>query len=165
MNEDAWENLDTWERRDHELIRGYLSDAPVWFGERELKAWMNNSFWNDGLRRIKLKRLMNCSGWVWEEFSQSKTIMRGCHKLELWIFKRTVQDLGEILLRSSNVENDDENYHELLRYSGMKIRKVEPTMKRIWKILEKDIWLMMTHSYVKLWKEFGNSSGKIRRVR
>ena len=43
MNEDTWPNLDTREQRDHELIRGYLSDAPVWLGERELKAWMNNS--------------------------------------------------------------------------------------------------------------------------
>ena len=25
-------------------------------------------------------------------------------------------------------------------------------MKWIWKILEKDIWLMIIHSYVKLWK-------------
>ena len=38
MNEDAWENLETSERRDHELIRGCLSDAPVRFRERELKA-------------------------------------------------------------------------------------------------------------------------------
>ena len=39
---------------------------------------------------------------------------------------------GKTLLRSSNVENDDKkHHHELLRYSGMKIRKVEPTMKRI----------------------------------
>ena len=35
-------NLYTCERRDHELIRGYLNDAPVRFGERELKAGMNN---------------------------------------------------------------------------------------------------------------------------
>ena len=33
-------------------------------------------------------------------------------------------------------------------------------MKRIWKILEKDNWLMIIHSYVKLWSEYGNSSGK-----
>ena len=33
---------------------------------------------------------------------------------------------------SSNVENDDENHHELLRYSGrIKRGKVEPKMKRI----------------------------------
>ena len=39
---------------------------------------------------------------------------------------------GKNLLQSSNVENDDEkHHHELLRHSGMKIRKIEPTMKRI----------------------------------
>ena len=38
MNEDTLRNLDTRERSDHELIRGYLSDALVRFGERELKA-------------------------------------------------------------------------------------------------------------------------------
>ena len=44
------------------------------------------------------------------------------------------------LLRSSNVENDDAKHqHELLRYSGMNIRKVEPMMKRVLKILEKEI--------------------------
>ena len=36
-------NLDTSERIDHELIREYLNDAPVRFGERVLKAGMNNS--------------------------------------------------------------------------------------------------------------------------
>ena len=82
----------------------------------------------------KWKQLMKCSGWLWQEFSHSKTIMRGWHKIELWIFKRTDQDLGEILLRSSNVENDDENHHELLRHSRtMKNRNVEPTMKMFWK--------------------------------
>ena len=35
--EDTWENLDTREQRDHELTRVYLNDAPVRFGERELK--------------------------------------------------------------------------------------------------------------------------------
>ena len=42
MNKDAWENLDTWERRDHELIREYLNDGPVRLGEQQLKAGMNN---------------------------------------------------------------------------------------------------------------------------
>ena len=31
-------NLDTSERVDHELIREYLNDAPVRFGEQELKV-------------------------------------------------------------------------------------------------------------------------------
>ena len=42
MNEDAWENLDIWEKRDDELIREHLNDAPVRFGEWELKDGMNN---------------------------------------------------------------------------------------------------------------------------
>ena len=87
--------------------------------------------------------------------------MRGWHKLELWIFKRTDQDLGGILLWSSNVEKDDENHHELLRYSKMKNRKVESTMKRIWKILEKDIWLMITH-YTSIFEmNLGIAPGKL----
>ena len=35
--------FDTWGRIDHELNREYLNDAPVRFGEWELKAEMNNS--------------------------------------------------------------------------------------------------------------------------
>ena len=39
---------------------------------------------------------------------------------------------GKTLLRSPNAENDDEEHHqELLRHSGMTIRKVEATMKMI----------------------------------
>ena len=50
--------------------------------------------------------------------------------LEPRIFKRTDQDLGKILLRSSNAENiNEKHHHELLRHSGMTIRKVEPIMK------------------------------------
>ena len=37
---------------------------------------------------------------------------------------------GKTLPRSSNIEKDDEkHHHELLRHSGIKIRKVEPTTK------------------------------------
>ena len=36
--EDTWEDLDTSEWRDHELIREYLNYAPVEYGEGELKA-------------------------------------------------------------------------------------------------------------------------------
>ena len=43
MNEDTWGDLDTGEWRDPELIREYFNDAPVRFGEWELKAGMNNS--------------------------------------------------------------------------------------------------------------------------
>ena len=58
--------------------------------------------------------------------------MRGWYKSRTMNLQENGQDLREILLRSSNVENDDENHHELLRYSGrIKRGKVEPKMKRI----------------------------------
>ena len=38
MNKEARGDLDTRERRDHELIREYLNDALLRFRERELKA-------------------------------------------------------------------------------------------------------------------------------
>ena len=54
MNEDTWGNLDTWERRDHELIREYLNDSPVRFVEQELKA-ENEELWHDGLRKKEME--------------------------------------------------------------------------------------------------------------
>ena len=69
------------------------------------------------------------------------------------------QDLREILLRSSNVENEDENHHEMLRYSGMKSKKVEPAMKRIWKRTWR-IHLTVEKSFLcQTLKEFENRSG------
>ena len=56
--------------------------------------------------------------------------MRGWYKARTMNLQENGQDLGEILLRSSKFENDNEkHHHELLGYSGMKIRKVEPTTK------------------------------------
>ena len=54
---------------------------------------------------------MNCPRWV-KRILTIKTIMRGWHKLELWIFGRTGKDLRGTLLRSSKSENDDEKYHQ-----------------------------------------------------
>ena len=65
----------------------------------------------------KWKQLMKCSGWV-KRISHDRNKYGDGMKLEPRIFKRMEQDLRETLLRSSNVENDDENHHELLRYSG-----------------------------------------------
>ena len=47
--------------------------------------------------------------------------MRGRHQARTMNPQENGQDLRETLLRSSNVENDDEKHHqELLRHSGMK---------------------------------------------
>ena len=152
-NEDTWGDLDTWERRDHELIRGYLNDASEEFENESWKLRMNNSemmgygesIWKDS--------------WIapdgWKEFKRAMNL------------REKGQDLEETLLRSSNVENEDENHHDNL-WDTPEQRRIEMLNQR-WKCfksdLEEGIWLMIIHSYVKLGKEFGNSSGKIRRVR
>ena len=74
-NEDTWGDLDTWERRDRELIRGYLNDAPEEFENESWKLRMNNSeMMGSGESNWK-------DSWIapngWNEFSQSKTIKRG----------------------------------------------------------------------------------------
>ena len=136
MNEDAWENLDTWERSDHELIREYLNDAPVWFGERELKAGMNNyemmgseeSNWKDS--------------WIapdgWKELSRTKTIMRGRHKASTM----NLEDNGARLKRNSSTvfkiprmttRNTTMNCWDTL---GWKLEK----LNQRWKELERSWW-------------------------
>ena len=78
---------------------------------------------------MKLKRLLNCSGWV-KRISHDRNNYEDGMKLEPLFSGRTAKDLRGTLLRSSKFENDDDkHHHELLRYSGMKIRKVESTMK------------------------------------
>ena len=153
MNEDAWEKLDTWERRDSEMIREHLNEAPIRFKESR-KLRMNNyemmgseeSNWKDS--------------WIapdgWKEFPQSKIIMRGWQQARITNLEENGARLREKnLLRSSESENYDENTTmNCWDTPKWKIRNVEPTMKRIWQILVKGIWLMITHSYVKLRKEF-----------
>ena len=140
MNEDTWENLDTSERRDHELISGYLNDAPEEFENESWKLRMK-TYDMMAFGGKKWKQLMKCSGWV-KRISTIKNNYEDDMKLEPWIFKRMDQDLREILLRSSKVEKDGENHHELLRYSGMKIGKVEPTMKIFQSDLGEGMWQM-----------------------
>ena len=163
MNEDARENLDTWERRDHELIRDHLNEAPVKFGVWELKAGMNNS-------DMMASRESNWKdSWIapdrWKEISHSKTIMRG--------WSRT---------RTTNLEENGARYGGKFFFGLQMQRKItRNTTKNCWgtpgwkmegwandeknlKDLGENIWLMINHSYVKLWKEFANTSGKIRRV-
>ena len=74
MNKDAWEDLDTWERRAHEPIKDYLNEAPVKLGERELKLkWI---IFDDGLRITDWE-----DSWITPDRSKRiltiKTITRG----------------------------------------------------------------------------------------
>ena len=106
--------------------------------------------------------------WMVEKNSHKrKQLWEDGIKLGSWILGRTGKDLRGTLLWSSNVENEDENHHDNL-WDTPEQRRIEMLNQR-WKCfksdLEEGIWLMIIHSYVKLGKEFGNSSGKIRRVR
>ena len=63
MNEDTWENLDTSERIEDELTRGYLNDAPGEYGEERrdinLEQLENEA---ENLERINLSEMM-AFGW------------------------------------------------------------------------------------------------------
>ena len=93
---------------------------------------MNKSSEMMGFGVKKWKQLMKCSGKVKRISHDQKQLCEDGNKLESRILKRMEQDLRETLLRSSNVDNGDEKHHfELLRHSGMKNRKLEPTVIRI----------------------------------
>ena len=115
---------------------------------------------------ITLKRLLNCSGWVKRILTTEKNYERMASSLNYPSLRGRIRYGGKTLLRSSNVENDDEkHHHELLRYSGMKNRKVEPTMKNLKDLGERHFtddnsFLRQTSKRI-----FEDSSGRIRRVR
>ena len=73
MNEDAWENLDTWERRDHEPIKDHLNEAPLRLENDNWKLRMNK-FWDDGLRMNKLKKTPELLRMGEKKFSQPKQL-------------------------------------------------------------------------------------------
>ena len=105
----------------------------------KLKTENEEIFWNDGLRRITMGRIHEES---WENG----------------------QDLRETLLRSPNVENEDEKCHEeLLSTPEWRIKRLNQWWKRIWKRSWRRHMTDVNHSYVTLWKEFAGKeeSGKI----
>ena len=120
MNEDTWESLDTREWRDHELIRGYLNDPPVKFGEQELKV-ENEKYSEMMAFGLSIKEATPEMHRVVEKyFHNQKQLWVDGIKLKPWNLKRMEQDLRELLLWSSKSENDDKKHHrELLRYFGM----------------------------------------------
>ena len=154
MNEDTWGDLDTWERRDHELIRGYLNDAPEEFKNESWKLRMSNiqKWW-------PLEERNGNNSWNAPDGKKRIVTIKNNYedgiKLEPWISWRKGKDLRGTLLRSSKSENDDEkHHHELLRHSGRIKRK---RLSQRWKQFENDLGegmrLMKIHSYVKLQKD------------
>ena len=109
-NEDTWGDLDIRERRDHELIRGYLNDSPEEFENESWTLRINNS------------EMIGSGEWNWKESwitpdgetnsHNRKQLWEAGIKLEPWIFGRTGKDLRGTLHRSSKSENDDEKYHQ-----------------------------------------------------
>ena len=91
MNEDAWENLEARERRDHELIRDYLNEAPVKLENDNWKLGINKSSEMMGSEWTNWK-----GSWITpdglKEFSRSKQIREDGNKLESRNLKRMEQD-------------------------------------------------------------------------
>ena len=110
MNEDAWENLDTSERRDHELTTEYLHDALVRFGERELKDGMNNSKMmapkNQTEKTPEFLRMGK------KNSHNRKQLWEESMKLEPRVLREQVRFGGKTILRSSNVENGVEKHRQ-----------------------------------------------------
>ena len=133
MNEDTWESIDTRERTDHELIRGYLIDAPVKLEGWELKAKMNNpemmAFGESNWKYSELLRMGE------KKSHNRKQLWEDVVMLESRIFERTDKIWRKTLLRSSNVENEDENHHDNL-WDTPEQRRIEMLNQR-WKEFER----------------------------
>ena len=111
---------------------------------------MNNPEMMD-FGRIKLKILLNLLRIGEKNSDNRKQYREDGLELEPRLSERADKICRKkTLLRSSN---DDEKHHqELLRHTGMKNGKVEPTMKRIWKILQKPSdwwWFILTSNFEK----------------
>ena len=78
----------------------------------KLKTENEEIFWNDGLRRITMERIHEMLRTGMKIIPHNQNDNEDGMKLEPRILKRTGQDLRETLLRSSNVENEDEKCHK-----------------------------------------------------
>ena len=85
--EDTWWDLDTWERRDDELIIDQLNGAPVRLENDDWQLRMNKSSEMMGFRESNWKDSWNDPD-EWKEFSQSKQLWEDGIKLESLIFER-----------------------------------------------------------------------------
>ena len=126
----------------------------------KLKTENEEIFWNDGLRRITKNRIHEMLRTRIKRIPHNRNNNEDGKKLEPRIFKRTGQDLRETLLRSPNVENEDEKCHEEFRDTPDEWQeeggaKDENNWKQAWRRHVTD----GNHSYVTLWKEFENNSG------
>ena len=104
----------------------------------KLKTENEEIFWNDGLRRITKKRIHEMLRTGIKRIPHNRNNNEDGMKLEPRIFKRTGQDLRETLLRSPNVESEDEN-----------------AMKNCWALRDEELKRLKQR-----WKEFENGPGE-----
>ena len=160
MNEDAWEKLDTWERRDHELIKDHLNEAPVKLENDNWKLRMNNpeimafgeSNWTDS---------WICTGWI-KELSWSKQLWEDGNKLESRILKRMEQHMEEKFFFGLQVwriakRNTTMNSWYTPRW---RIERLSQRGQKFVSDIGEGNWLMLIPSYVKLGKEFESNNRK-----
>ena len=160
MNEDTWENLDTSARRDPELIREYLNDAPEdlenesWKLEWIILRWCapeNQTEKTPELLRMGEKNSHN-QKQLWEDGI----------KLELHIFGNTDKDLEEkfffgLQMLRMMMRNTTMNYWGTpepwrIERSNQQWKEFESSWRKTY-----DWWQFILTSH--FWKEFGNHSG------
>ena len=131
------------------------------FEDESWKLRMSN-IWKDGLRRKEMETTHEILRMGEKNSHNQIQLWEDGNKLESWILKRMEQDWEKNLPRSSNPKMTTRNTTmNCWDTPGRKLERLNQRWKEIPKILEKDIWLMIIHSYVKLGEEFESSSGKI----
>ena len=90
IHEDAWEDLDTWERRDHEPIKDHLHEASVKLESDNWKLRMNNpEIMDSGWQTEKTLEYLLMGE---KDSHNRKQLWEDVNKLAPWILTRIAQD-------------------------------------------------------------------------
>ena len=90
MDEEAWDTLDTWERREHEPIKDHLNKAPVRSENDNCKLRMNKSeLMDSGWQTEKTLEYLRMDE---KDSHNRKQLWEDGNNLAPWILKRIEQD-------------------------------------------------------------------------